>query len=181
MIDKLTLNNINVVGVELGSELSNRSYYQKGYTINDYIVFAQRCSNRIKKKYPFIKTAVVAAPLGKKLGHRHNIWNITLSKLDFYDAIIIHSYAKVIKGKSLDGQMINEVNDFNNDKLKFDIYKQRALKYLNEDYPKEINIYNKIFGKPIWVTEWNLQISKTTGNSFLQGLFVAQFLLEIFK
>ena len=24
------------------------------------------------------------------------------------------------------------------------IYKQRALKYLNEDYPKEINIYNKI-------------------------------------
>ena len=120
MIDKLTLNNINVVGVELGSELSNRSYYEKGYTINDYIVFAQRCSNRIKKKYPFIKTAVVAAPLGKKLGHRHNIWNITLSKLDFYDAIIIHSYAKVIKGKSLDGQMINEVNESNNDKLKFD-------------------------------------------------------------
>ena len=179
MIDKLKINNINVVGVELGSELSNRSYYQKGYTINDYVVFAQRCSNRIKKKYPLIKTAVVAAPLGKKLGHRHNIWNITLSKLDFYDAIIIHSYAKVIKGKSLDGQMITEVNDFNNDKFKFDQYKQRALKYLNEDYPKEINTYNKIFGKPIWVTEWNLQISKTTGNSFLQGLFVAQFLLEI--
>ena len=29
MIDKLKINNINVVGVELGSELSNRSYYQK--------------------------------------------------------------------------------------------------------------------------------------------------------
>ena len=33
---------------------------------------------------------------------------------------------KVIKGKSLDGQMINEVNESSNDKLKFDIYKQRA-------------------------------------------------------
>ena len=50
--------------------------------------------------------AVVAAPLGKKRGHRHNKWNEKLANMDFYDAIIIHSYAKVIKGKSLDGKMI---------------------------------------------------------------------------
>ena len=32
---------------------------------------------------------------------------------------------------------------------------------------------------PIWVTEWNLQMSKTTGNTLLQSLFTAQYLLEV--
>ena len=36
-----------------------------------------------------------------------------------------------------------------------------------------------IFNKPIWVTEWNLQMSKTTGNTLLQSLFVANYLLEL--
>ena len=34
------------------------------------------------------------------------------------------------------------------------------------------------FKKPIWVTEWNLQISQTTGNTLFQALFVAHYLLE---
>ena len=49
MIQKLYDNNIEVVGVELGSELSNRSYFLNGYTIDDYISFAQRFSKNIKK------------------------------------------------------------------------------------------------------------------------------------
>ena len=52
MIEKLHKNNIQVVGVELGSELSNRSYFLNGYTIDDYISFAQRCSKNIKNKFP---------------------------------------------------------------------------------------------------------------------------------
>mgnify|MGYP001196610149 FL=1 len=178
MIKKLHKNNINVIGVELGSELSNRSYFLKGYTINDYINFAERCSKNIKKSFPKIKTAIVAAPLGKIVGHRHNIWNEKLSKKSFYDAIIIHSYANVIKGKSLDGQMITENLDSKDPDALFDIFKARALKYLLQIYPKEVKNYYSIFKKPIWVTEWNLQISQTTGNTLFQALFVAHYLLE---
>ena len=73
MIKKLIENDIEVVGVELGSELSNRSYFNKGYTIQEYIIAANKCSEKIKEKYPNLKTAIVAAPLGKRKGHRHNI------------------------------------------------------------------------------------------------------------
>ena len=180
MIKKLQENNIEVVGVELGSELSNRSYFLKGYTIDDYILFAQRCSRLIKINFPDVKIAVVAAPLGKKKGHRHNIWNKKLSTLNFYDAIIIHSYAQVIKGKALDGQMMFEEIEKNNKKEEFQIYKDRIISYFNNYYPNEIQQYSNIYNKPIWVTEWNLHISKTTGNTLLQSLFVAQYILEVF-
>jgi len=179
MIKKLIENNIEVVGIELGSELSNRSYFTKGYTIDEYIIAAKKCSAKIKEKYPNLKTAIVVAPLGKRKGHRHNIWNEKLAKLHFYDAIIIHSYAKVTKGKDRYGQMISEENEGKNKIEAFDIYKNRAIDYLVNKYPNEIKVYKGIFHKPIWVTEWNLQISKTTGNTFLQSLFVAHYLLEL--
>ena len=179
MIEKLITNNIEVVGVELGSELSNRSYFTKGYTIDDYIFSAKSCSKKIKDKYPNLKTAVVTAPLGKRKGHRHNIWNEKLSKLDFYDDIIIHSYAKVVKGKKEFGQMLTVEPEGENQIEAFDIYKKRALKFLNTDFPDEIKRYNTIFNKPIWITEWNLQMSKTTGNTLLQSLFVSNYFLEL--
>ena len=181
MIQKLYKNNIEVVGVELGSELSNRSYFLKGYTIEDYMLFAQRCSKNIKKQFPEIKTAVVAAPLGKRKGHRHNIWNSRLSVMNFYDAIIIHSYAKVIQGKAIDGQMVSEDIEGENKIEEFEIYKNRALDYLKTEYDSEVQEYVSIYNKPIWVTEWNLQMSKTTGNTLLQSLFVTQYLLEVFS
>ncbi len=39
--------------------------------------------------------------------------------------------------------------------------------------------YHSIFDKPIWITEWNLQISKMTSNTMLQSMFVAQYFLEL--
>ena len=39
--------------------------------------------------------------------------------------------------------------------------------------------YNAIFNKLIWITEWNLQMSKTTGNTMLQSLFVCNYFLEL--
>ena len=179
MIQKLQKNNIEVVGVELGSELSNRSYFLKGYTINDYILFAQRCSNHINKKFPKIKTAVVAAPLGEKKGHRHNLWNSKLAAMNFYDAIIIHSYAKVIEGEALDGQMISEAVGSKNKAEEFETYKKRAIDYFQREYTSEVQEYFSIYKKPICVTEWNLQISQTTGSTLLQSLFVAQYFLEV--
>ena len=179
MIEKLQENNVEVVGVELGSELSNRSYFSKGYTIDEYILSSKNCSDKIKEKYPNLKTAIVVAPLAKRKGHRHNIWNKKLAILNFYDAVIIHSYAKVTKGKDKYGQMISEVEEGGDKEEAFEIYKNRVIKYLTDEYPKEVQEYVKLFNKPIWVTEWNLQISKTTGNTLLQSLFVAHYLLEL--
>ena len=179
MIKKLIENNIEVVGVELGSELSNRSYFTKGYAYDDYVIAAKKCSDKIKGKYPNLKTAIVAAPLVNKKNHRHSLWNKKLAKLNFYDAIIIHSYAKVTKGNDRYGQMISEEYEGGNKIEAFEIYKNRAIDYLVSQYPKEVNAYEGIFNKPIWVTEWNLQISKTTGNTLLQSLFVAQYFLEL--
>ena len=179
MISKIKSNNIEIIGVELGSELSNRTFYLNKYTIEEYIEDAKDCSDKVKKYYPKLRTAIVAAPLGKRKGHRHNIWNQKLAKLNFYDDIIVHSYAKVVKGNKEYGQMLTEEEEGDNQQEAFEIYKRRTLRFLNEDFPNEIAEYNKIFNKPIWITEWNLQISRTTGNTMLQSLFVAQYFLEL--
>jgi hypothetical protein len=179
MITKIIANDIEIIGVELGSELTNRYFFEKGYTIDDYLISAKRCSNIIKLNFPKIQTAIVAAPLGKPKNHRHNIWNNKLSKLDYYDAVIVHSYAKVITGKDLFGQMILEEDEGLSKKETFNMYKSRVINFFANDLPDEIKRYNTIFNKPIWVTEWNLQMSKTTGNTMFQSLFVSNYLLEI--
>jgi len=179
MISKMKSHNIEIIGVELGSELSNRTFYLNKYTITEYIKDAKDCSDKIKKYYPQLRTAIVAAPLHSNHSHRHSIWNKKLSEMDFYDDIIVHSYAKVIKGKKEYGQMLTVEAEGENQEEAFEIYKERTLKFLNTDFPNEIAAYNKIFNKPIWITEWNLQISKTTGNTLLQSLFVAQYFLEL--
>ena len=179
MIEKIQLHNIKIVGVELGSELSNRTFFVKGYTIDKYIKSARQCSDKIKQRFPNIKTAVVAAPLVSQKNHRHTIWNKKLATMNFYDAIIIHSYATVIKGEKEFGQMLTEIPEGESKEEAFEIYKGRALSYFDEDYPREVLTYNKLFNKPIWVTEWNLQISWTTGNTILQSLFVTNYFLEL--
>ena len=179
MINKLHENDIHIIGVELGSELSNKSYFDKGYTIDHYIKRCKNLSQYIKEVFPEMKTAIVAAPIIKNKMHRHYIWNSKLSKLNFYDAIIIHSYAKVVKGKNQYGQMIEEEEE-GDLSISFSKYKQRIHAYFNNGYANEINNYNLVFNNlPIWITEWNLQYSKKTGNTHLQGLFVANYFLEL--
>ena len=179
MIRKIKDSGIEIIGVELGSELSNKSYFDKGLLIDDYIKKSELISNAIKISFPEILTAVVAAPLLENKNHRHYIWNKKLSHLSFYDAIIVHSYAKVVKGKDQYGQMILEENEGEKESS-FLIYKKRVLDFFKDYYPKEIKNYNSIFDNtPIWITEWNLQYSKKTGNTLLQGLFVANYFLEL--
>ena len=95
--------------------MSNKSYFDKGYTIDIYMKKCEEISDSIKYVFPKMKTAIVAAPLVKNKKHRHFIWNKKLSELNFYDAIIIHSYAKVIKGKGKYGQMVIEKNEGDKD------------------------------------------------------------------
>ena len=61
----------------------------------------------------------------------------------------------------------------------FEIYRERALNFLQFDFENEMQEYQSIFDKPIWITEWNLQISKMTGNTMLQAMFVTQYFLEL--
>ena len=178
IIQKLKENNINILGIELGNELYNTSFSNiiEG---EKYVKIAKQFSEDIKSKFPNLKIGVIAAPLNRKL-RRHSIWNDLLIKEDFYDAIIIHSYAKVIKGIDEAGQMIKEVSESVDKKRTFEIYRDRILKFLKISYGNEIAAYNSLFNnKPIWLTEWNLQMSRTTGNTMFQSLFVSSFLLEL--
>ena len=72
MITKMKENKIKVAGVELGSELTNRYFFQKGYTIDDYIKTCLIYTKKIRELDSTIKIGVVVAPLGKKKNHRHN-------------------------------------------------------------------------------------------------------------
>jgi len=177
IIDVFLRNDINIEGIELGGELSNRTY--KHIIDKDkYIEISREFSRRIKEVYPEIKIIVVAAPVYAL--YRHDQWNQFLAKETFFDGIVTHSYAKITKGTAEYGKMLNEINEEGSKKETFDRYKRRAIDYLLNSYPHEIIELSRIFSdKPIWVTEWNLQMSKKTANTMLQSLFVAQFLLEI--
>ena len=177
VIDIFLDNNINLIGVELGGELSN-SVYKHLINPDIYIDLAKKHSEKIRSRFPNLKITVVAAPVNAL--RRHDAWNKKLSKENFYDGIIVHSYAKVTKGKDRFGQMISEVAEGANKKDAFNIYKKRALNYFSAFYPTQISEYARIFkNKPIWITEWNLQMSKTTANTFLQSLFISSYLLEL--
>ena len=169
-------NDIEVIAVELGGELYTREYKE---VIDGelYIKLAKKCANNIRKNYPDILIGVVAAPVNTL--KRHNLWNKKLSLERFYDAIIVHSYAKVTKGKAIDGKMVAEKKESDYKHVSFSLYKERAINYLQNDYPAKISEYAVAFeNKPIWITEWNLQMSKITANTMLQALFTTSYLLE---
>lgn len=179
MIKRFKSENIEILGVELGSELSNRAYKKYINSVDDYIHLAQKYSDIIKKEYPEIKVGVVAAPIKYNMPSRLLNWNQKLSEETFYDAIIHHSYLKVIDGDDDYGLMTREDEVSSTKKAQFDLYKKRIKTYFTTGLVKEIIEYNEIFEKEIWITEWNLQMSKTTGNTLLQSLFVSQYLLEL--
>ena len=106
--------------------------------------------------------------------------NNKLAKEDYYDAIIIHPYAKIVKGKDVAGRMLTVIPEGTDNNDTYEIYKKRAIKYIISDFKLEIEKYNKTYNnKNIWLTEWNLQMSSITGNTLLQALFVAHQLIEL--
>ncbi|MDA9808155.1 hypothetical protein N9B89_02105 [Flavobacteriales bacterium] len=169
---------INLLGVELGGELSNRSY-SHFMNIEKYISLSKLYAASIRNTYKDLPIAVVSAPNNRELSRLEN-WNDKLAKEDFYDAIIIHPYAKIVKGKDVAGRMLTVIPEGAGDADSYTIYKDRAVKYISSDFNEEIKKYNKTFdNKKIWLTEWNLQMSSVTGNTLLQALFVSHQLLEL--
>ena len=179
IIKKIKSNDIEIIGIEMGAELSNQSYKHK-INKDSYIALAKRCSDKIKDYYPEMKITVVAAPLVLNPLNRHSLWNRDLAKETFYDAIIVHNYVKVTTGKDMYGEMITESKEDSSKKIAFDIYKYRVLKFFGSDFINKIKQYNLVFNdKPIWITEWNLQYSNITGNTLFQGLFSAHYFLDL--
>jgi hypothetical protein len=178
-IIKLLLDsNINLLGVELGGELSNRSY-SHFMNIDNYISLSKLYSKSIKEVYKDLPVAVVSAPNNRGV-KKLTDWNNKLAKEDYYDAIIIHPYAKIVKGKDVAGRMLTVIPEGADKNDTYEIYKKRAIKYIISDFKLEIDKYNKTYNnKNIWLTEWNLQMSSITGNTLLQALFVAHQLIEL--
>ena len=178
-IIKLLLDsNINLLGVELGGELSNRSY-SHFMNIDNYISLSKLYSKSIKEVYKDLPVAVVSAPNNRGV-KKLTDWNNKLAKEDYYDAIIIHPYAKIVKGKDVAGRMLTVIPEGADQNDTYEIYKKRAIKYIISDFKLEIDKYNKTYNnKNIWLTEWNLQMSSITGNTLLQALFVAHQLIEL--
>jgi hypothetical protein len=170
--------NVKLLGVELGGELSNRSYAHF-MNIERYIFLSKLYSKSIKEVYKDLPVAVVSAP-NNRGSQKLTDWNNKLAKEDYYDAIIIHPYAKVLKGRDVAGKMLTVTPEGTGDSDAYTIYKDRAVKYISSDFNQEIRKYNKTFSnKKIWMTEWNLQMSPVTGNSLLQALFVSHQLIEL--
>ena len=179
ILKKIKLNGIEVIGVEMGAELSNQSYMHK-INKDNYLEFSKKCTQKIKEVYPDMKITVVAAPLVSNPLNRHSLWNRSLAKETFYDGIIVHNYVKVTTGKDRYGEMITESKEPGSQKIAFDIYKKRVLKFFSSGFIEKIQKYNLVFdNKPIWITEWNLQYSKLTGNTLFQGLFSAHYFLDL--
>ena len=180
ILNRFKQERIEVLGVELGSEISNRAYKKNINSAYDYIQLANQCSENIKSSFPNMKVAVVSAPLKEKMPNRLKNWNSILAKEDFYDAIVHHSYHTVIEGEADAGVMVSEQEITQSKKEQFNLYKDRILLELQSGFFSRIKEYNSIYNnKEIWITEWNLQMTKTTGNTMLQSFFVSHYLLEI--
>ena len=178
VIKLLLDNNIKLLGVELGGELSDRSYAHF-MNIEKYISLSKLYAELIRKTYKDLPIAVVSAP-NNRGSSRLEDWNSKLAKESFYEAIIIHPYAKVVTGRDVAGEMLTVVSEGVGEEETYQIYKRRAIKYIISDFKVEINKYNTTYpNKKIWLTEWNLQMSSVTGNTLLQALFVSHQLIEL--
>ena len=108
ILNRFEQENIEVLGVELGSELSNRAYKKNIKSVYNYIQLAKKYSENIKSSFPDMKVAVVSAPLKERMPNRLKNWNSILAKENFYDAIVHHSYHTVVDGEADAGVMISE-------------------------------------------------------------------------
>ena len=182
LINRFHEEDIDIVGVELGNELSNRAYQSRISSVEDYIHICKKYVRVIRSSYPEIEIAVVAAPIKEKMPHRIKNWNQKLAEENFYDAIVYHSYIHAVDGDSEYGLMTKETYNSLDKSSAFDLYRENCLSSFRESFVDNILKYNMIFNeKDIWITEWNLKMTKTTGNTLLQSLFVSHYLMEIFS
>ena len=50
--------------------------------------------------------------------------------------------------------------------------------YINNQLKHEFEYYRNLYNKEIWVTEWNIGLSKPLANTMIQGILISKMLLE---
>ena len=182
LLDQLNFfndNNIEVVGVELGDEMYLNTYRAVFPYPGSYISKAETFVTAVKKYFPKIKIGACAAPNprlsdldGTAAGEfvYFKAWNDALTKSDFYDAIIIHSYTpvQILKNQPVDSVFQRAVIESKKTFSKSGVMVQ-SLDYYKGIFPK----------KKMWITEWNLAIRSTNSyflNTLYQSLYIGSYL-----
>ncbi len=152
--------NIEIVGVELGCELYASVFRKQVPNPEAYIDLITPFYNEIRLHFPSIKLGVVAAPYGGNT--RHQKWNSVVSNFES-DGVIVHLYPKINQYNisSVGEKELNQIDEYIDNQLKHE------LKY-----------YRNLYNKEIWVTEWNIGLSKPLANTIVQGVLVSKMLLE---
>lgn len=163
LIAKINEGQGRIESIELGNELYNYAYRKIVPSVSEYIDRAIYVASLIREEYPGIPLLVCAAPTGegKKF---YNEWNEALSKEQFYDGYVVHLYPNV---RAFEGD--------------FERARDTLFTYSMNGLPSILEAYQSLFGKEksMWITEWNLAVSQSFGNTSLQMLFACAFSLRL--
>ena len=167
---------VKIAGIELGNEYYLNAYKDEFPDADTYVKAIKPLAVKLKTLYPEIPLAVVAASitemkdLGLNRSAKLSAWNDRLAGEDFYDAYIVHLYAKDKACDEKAGIL-----------PRFDCYVKSNNSYIQETIPDGISAYKKTFGnRPMWITEWNVrEVFEGLGNTMLQALYYADFSLMI--
>lgn len=167
---------INIRGVEFGNENYFRSFGSEFPDAKEYIHRCKQLTRKIKLEFPGLPVAVTAAncPFASHRGlqKRFSDWNNDLAEEDFYDAIVVHFYVKTPE--------CDKIQDIDQ---KFECAKEKCLMDSRNWIEVGLDYYSNTFpDRKIWLTEFNIkEVYKQYGNSVLQGLYAANFLIDMTK
>jgi hypothetical protein len=182
-VKEVKKNNVDVIGWELGNELYAATYKSKYPNVSKYIADAKKHAAAMKEIDPNIKLGV---PI-PNLGFNRNLpinpkgkgweWFDKLSKEDFYDAYVVHSYIRPYLNNVIDPKISIE-------EKAPDIFAWSNLSMKNAGihYPKYLH------NKELWLSEWNIseripedEIQKdySIPDTLLHALYIGDFYLGI--
>jgi hypothetical protein len=176
MVEFFSKSGTPIAGVELGNEYYLKTYSDKFPRVQDYIKAVKPIALKLKKRYPEIPLAVVAAPndemksMNTKRAEETAAWNLTLAKEDFYDGYVVHNYAR---SKNCDQMAMLP--------QRADCYITHNLELVQSTLPSGIEAYDEIFSpRKMWLTEWNVkEVFEGLGNTMLQAFYMAEHLMML--
>lgn len=177
-IDKIQSGGVEVIGVELGNELYFGEYRNDFPDANSYVTKAKSYAAALRKKYPTMKIAVIAAKVAGEAGGTAPTqgyateWNDALAKETFYDAFVVHSYVKDEGCTAFVGEGFDKVF-----LCEYELLSAVNLNYADKLYSTFKKWYN---GKKMWYTEWNIKSPQTmAGNTFVHAAYVTEFFMNM--
>ena len=182
VVSRLMDEGISIAGIEIGNEMYLPKFKCLKYgNVQQYIDTARWYTENLKRDFPGIKIAVIAAPpLDKAIPadilDYYREWNDALKKETFFDRYTVHHY---IKDKTCSCK-----NDWKNSNVinsAFECYNTLLKNNLEYWFQEGIQSYLSMFpGKKMWLTEWNSHISlHCYGNTQADNLYFARYQNEL--